>query len=294
MSSGESMTDNVARLNSEFVLRPLFGILLAVMVLSAVGLGPAYFAVIVLLVSLLAAREWHRLVRTGEPEALPFHRNPFHLQTIVTTVAIAAAVVAILNYLPLVALGLLAAGTVAGFMLATSRGDNAVWQAAGVLYIGIPALSLLAMHLYPTYHGPHPLVVAGFFIIVWATDTGALIVGKIVGGAKLAPSISPGKTWSGTIGGSVIAAACYMGYVFLIGGSLWAAFLFALLFSVTAHAGDLFESFVKRRFGRKDSGRIIPGHGGVLDRVDSTFAAAPVMALLVVFAGFNPLMVELL
>jgi len=288
------MTDNAARRSSEFVLRLLFGILLAFVVLSAVGLGPAYFAVIVVLVSLLAAREWHRLVRTTQPQDLPFHQNPFHLQTIITTLAVAAAVAAILNDMPLVALGLLAVGAVAGFMLATARGDNAVWQAAGVLYIGIPALSLLAMHLYPTYHAPHPLVVAGFFIIVWATDTGALIVGKIVGGAKLAPSISPGKTWAGTIGGSVIAGTCYMGYVFLIGGSLWAAFLFAFLFSITAHAGDLFESFVKRRFGRKDSGRIIPGHGGVLDRVDSTFAAAPVMALLVVFLGFNPLMMELL
>jgi len=286
--------DGIARLNSDWVLRPLFGILLAVVVLSAVGLGPGYFAVIVVLASLLAAREWHRLVRTIEPPDLPFHRNPFHLQTILTTLTVAAAVAAILNYLPLVALGVLAAGTVAGFALAAARGDNALWQAAGVLYIGIPALSLMAIHLYPVYHAPHPLVVAGFFIIVWATDTGALIVGRIVGGAKLAPAISPGKTWAGTIGGSLIAGLCYMGYVFLIGGSLAAAFVFAALFSITAHMGDLFESFVKRRFGRKDSGRIIPGHGGILDRVDSTFAAAPVMALLVVFLGFNPLMVELL
>lgn len=279
-------------MNSEYVLRPLFGILLAVMVLSAVGLGPQYFAIFVVLVSLLAAREWHRLVRRGEHAALPFHRNPFHLQTIITTITVAGAVLSILEYQPLPALGALLAGTAAAWLLAKSRGDNAVWQAAGVLYIGIPALSLLAIHLYPTYHAPHPLVVAGFFIIVWATDTGALVAGKIVGGAKLAPSISPGKTWAGTIGGSLIAGVCYMGYVFLIDGALVSAFVFAVLFSVSAHAGDLFESFVKRRFGRKDSGRMIPGHGGILDRVDSTFAAAPVMALLVILLGFNPLMMD--
>ena len=294
MNSGHTMPgQSASRLRgSNWFLRLLFGVLLAVMVLAAVGLGPDYFAMVLVLASMLAAREWHRLVRTAAPEALPFHKNPFHLQTLMTTVAVALGVVALLAHVPALAGAFLVLGTVAGFVLARLRGDNAPWQALGVLYIGIPALSLIGLHVYPLDHAPHPLLVAGFFIIIWATDTGALIFGKLVGGKKLAPAISPGKTWAGTIGGSLCAAFCYMGYVLLIGGTALGSFLFALAFSVVAHGGDLFESFVKRRFGRKDSGSIIPGHGGILDRVDSTFAAAPVLALLVLGLGFNPLMVE--
>jgi phosphatidate cytidylyltransferase len=105
----------------------------------------------------------------------------------------------------------------------------------------------------------------------------------------MAPRLSPGKTWAGTIGGSVIAGLVYAGYVGFLGGAALTAALFAFVFSVTAHGGDLFESFVKRRFGLKNSGSAIPGHGGVLDRMDSTLAAAPAMALLVFAGHFNPL-----
>ena len=277
------------RLNSEFVLRPLFGILLACMVIAAVALGPTPFAVLLVLVSLLAAREWHRLVRTVEPQALPFHKNPFHLQTLATTITVMLGLAALVNYLPWLALGFLVLGTAAGFVLAQLRGDNARWQAAGVLYIGVPALSIMALHVYPADHAPHPQLVVGFFLLIWATDTGALIFGKLIGGRKLAPSISPGKTVAGTIGGSLCAAIVYGLYIGFYGFSMLPAMLFAFVFSAVAHGGDLFESFIKRRFGRKDSGSLIPGHGGVLDRVDSTFAAAPVMALLVFVLGLNPL-----
>jgi phosphatidate cytidylyltransferase len=277
------------RLNSEFVLRPLFGILLACVVIAAVALGPTPFALLLVLVSLLAAREWHRLVRTAEVAAAPFHRNPFHLQTLATTITVALGLAAMVNYLPWLALAFLALGTVAGLVLAMLRRDNAVWQAAGVLYIGVPALCVMALHVYPVDHAPHPQLVVGFFLLIWATDTGALLFGKLIGGRKLAPRISPGKTVAGTIGGSVCAAIVYGLYIGFYGFAMLPAMLFAFAFSAVAHGGDLFESFIKRKFGRKDSGSIIPGHGGVLDRVDSTFAAAPVMALLVFVLGLNPL-----
>lgn len=277
------------RLNSEFVLRPLFGILLACVVIAAVALGPTPFALLLVLVSLLAAREWHRLVRTAEVAAAPFHRNPFHLQTLATTITVALGLAAMVNYLPWLALAFLALGTVAGLVLALLRRDNAVWQAAGVLYIGVPALCVMALHVYPVDHAPHPQLVVGFFLLIWATDTGALLFGKLIGGRKLAPRISPGKTVAGTLGGSVCAAIVYGLYIGFYGFAMLPAMLFAFAFSAVAHGGDLFESFIKRKFGRKDSGSIIPGHGGVLDRVDSTFAAAPVMALLVFVLGLNPL-----
>ncbi len=269
--------------------RLIFGILLACVVIASVALGPAPFAILLVLVSMLAAREWHRLVRTVETPAVPFHQNPFHLQTLATTITICLGAAAMVNYLPWLALVFLILGTVGGFVLARMRNDNAPLHAAGVLYIGVPALSLLALHLYPLDHSPHPQLVVGFFLLVWATDTGALVFGKLIGGKKLAPSISPGKTIAGTIGGSVCAAIVYGLYIAFYDFSMLPAMLFAFVFSGVAHGGDLLESFVKRRFGRKDSGSLIPGHGGVLDRVDSTFAAAPVMAFLVFVLGLNPL-----
>src|SRR6185312_2385185 len=100
----------------------------------------------------------------------------------------------------------LAAGTAAAFIFARMRGDHPLWHAAGVLYIGLPSLALVALQaLAPK----GPTVVLGMFLIVWSTDTGALIFGKLIGGRKLWPSVSPGKTWAGTIGGSVTAAVVF-------------------------------------------------------------------------------------
>jgi phosphatidate cytidylyltransferase len=117
-----------------------------------------------------------------------------------------------------------------------------------------------------------------------------LVFGNLIGGPRIAPRISPGKTWAGTLGGSICAALVYGLYIDLLLGhwALWAP-PFAFLFSFAAHSGDLFESFVKRHFGLKDSGNAIPGHGGVLDRIDSTLAAAPLLALLTLVAHLNPL-----
>ena len=155
-----------------------------------------------------------------------------------------------------------------------------------MIYIGIPSLALVALRVYPPQGA---LVVLGLFLIVWATDTGALVFGKLIGGAKIAPRLSPGKTWAGTIGGSLTAAAVFALYIAFFGFNLWLAMLFAFVFSFAAHGGDLFESLVKRRFGYKDSGGLIPGHGGVLDRMDSMFVASTVLAVLIFGLHLNPL-----
>ena len=116
------------------------------------------------------------------------------------------------------------------------------------------------------------------FAVVWATDIAAYAVGRTLGGPKLAPSISPGKTWSGAIGGAVAGIAAGLGTAALAGigitGLLAAT---ALLLTIVSQAGDLFESAVKRHFGVKDSSNVIPGHGGLLDRLDG-FVAAIVIA----------------
>jgi phosphatidate cytidylyltransferase len=181
--------------------------------------------------------------------------------------------------------GVLALGAMASLVAAFKRGELALWQGAGVLYLGGPMLALLQLRGAP--HGA--MIIVGLFVAVWATDTGALIFGNLIGGPRLWPSLSPNKTWAGTLGGVVAAAAAEAAFVgFLSGPPLFGA-VFGMGIALIAHGGDLFESWVKRVFQRKDSGSMIPGHGGVLDRIDSTLAAAPCLAALVLLAGFNPL-----
>lgn len=119
-------------------------------------------------------------------------------------------------------------------------------------------------------------------ILVWCSDSGAYIAGRIVGGPKLAPRISPGKTVAGAAGGLLAAVVGGICVALAVSRptSLVHAALIAALLGVAAQAGDLLESYMKRRFGAKDSGRLIPGHGGLLDRVDAVIAVALVAAVL--------------
>ena len=155
----------------------------------------------------------------------------------------------------------------------------------GTLYI---APALLALLWLRTGDGIDMLLV---LLIVWATDIGAYLAGRWFGGRKLAPSISPGKTWSGAAGGIVGAALVAAGMIaslgHAIGGtpSILLFVLVCLLLSVVAQAGDLMESAIKRKFGVKDSGWLVPGHGGLFDRLDGVLAAAPAAAALALALG---------
>lgn len=159
------------------------------------------------------------------------------------------------------------------------------WHAAGFFYALIPALALL----WVRERAGQPVGDKGFalviwaFIVTWATDIGAFFAGRTFGGPKLAPTISPKKTISGMVGG-VIAATLLAGIWAQATNLHWAWLLLAPLFSLTAVAGDLFESWLKRKAGVKDSGAIIPGHGGVLDRLDGLVPVA-VLTGAVVMAG---------
>ncbi|WP_114390975.1 phosphatidate cytidylyltransferase [Notoacmeibacter marinus] len=144
--------------------------------------------------------------------------------------------------------------------------------AFGFLYASLPALAMIAIR----GSGAGGLAALLFlFAVVWGTDIFAYFSGKAIGGPKLAPSISPGKTWSGAIGGALLASLCGFAVISLHAGhSVWAVLPIALLLSIAAQLGDLFESGAKRRAGVKDSSHLIPGHGGVLDRVDGLVVAA--------------------
>ena len=132
-------------------------------------------------------------------------------------------------------------------------------------------------------------LVVWLFIVIWATDIGAYVVGRIVGGPKLAPAISPGKTWSGAVGGLAIAtAAGVLSGMALAAPDIAQTAWIALLIAFIGMIGDIAQSAFKRAAGVKDSGSLLPGHGGVFDRLDSMLAALPLFAVLI-WAGKSPL-----
>ncbi len=127
-----------------------------------------------------------------------------------------------------------------------------------------------------------PILVLFLFVLIWVADSGAYFAGRAFGRTKLSPFVSPGKTWAGAFGalaGAVIAATALVAGDWAGGASLPSLVLLCLLVTVVSIGGDLWESRLKREAGVKDSGRLLPGHGGVLDRVDSLLAAAPVFAV---------------
>jgi phosphatidate cytidylyltransferase len=152
------------------------------------------------------------------------------------------------------------------------------WVAAGVIYAGAILLAPVILRTDPEYGFIAVLVV---FAVVWTTDVVAYFVGRTVGGPKLWRQVSPNKTWSGALAGLVVATAMA---VAVTGAALNTALLpvamMAALLSVFAQFGDLFESAVKRRFGAKDASQLIPGHGGLMDRLDGFVFAAAAGALL--------------
>lgn len=162
------------------------------------------------------------------------------------------------------------------------RGTKSLaWRAAGlafgVLYLGLAARSLIALPIG---------VVLGVIAVVVATDTGAYFSGRAIGGPKIAPTISPSKTWAGLVGGMLAAGLVSFGFFFSNVGERafalmgLAAFLTGAGLAILAQAGDFFESWLKRRAGMKDSSNLIPGHGGIFDRADGILPVAIMAGLL--------------
>ena len=150
------------------------------------------------------------------------------------------------------------------------------WRPAGIVYAAAFGLSLLALR-----DSADGLAAIGFlFAVVWATDIGAYFAGRAIGGPKLWPAVSPRKTWSGAIGGLGAAVIAGLAVAWAVDIPIVAALVpVALALSIAGQCGDLFESSVKRHFGVKDSGTIIPGHGGMMDRVDGLVFSAVVAVL---------------
>jgi phosphatidate cytidylyltransferase len=260
---------------SELILRILSGLVLAPLAVGVAYLGGWAFVVFWSIAALLVLWEWCTLVAGGERSTVLLIAGAAVLLAILLAATAADAEGS--HSVRLVAGGtLLLMGMLATAALASS--DRRVWTAAGIPYAGLLGIAPIVLRNDAQYGF---LAIVFLFAVVWATDIVAYFVGRAVGGPKLAPRISPKKTWSGAVGGTVAAIGAALTLAIAAGlPNLPAVGLIAAAASALAQGGDLFESALKRRFGAKDSSHLIPGHGGLMDRLDG-FVAAAVLAMLI-------------
>lgn len=245
---------------SELRLRVVSALVLAALVLVATLLGGWTFRLVWAVVAGVVAYEWLAIVS---------HRN-----AVPGGIGVALAGIA-LGFAPLSPPALAGAAALAGLIgacLTPYVGDRRVLEACGVAYALCFALVTPALRQIPEIG---LAVIIWTFAVVWFTDIAAYFTGRALGGPKLMPSVSPKKTWSGALGGTAAGTAGGFAVWWLFpaaGLALGPVLLASFAASFASQAGDLFESAIKRRYGAKDSSRLIPGHGGFLDRLDGYWA----------------------
>lgn len=254
-------------MGSELRTRAVVGIALVLLASIALYFGGFLFWLLLVVAGVLMQGEWGDLIG-----ASPDHRR----------LAMFAVSVPLALLCPLAAdVSWVAFTAMAAAFFFVALVTRSVKLALGIAYICVPVIALLLLRQQtPDSFG---LLLAFWALaLVWATDIGAYFVGRAIGGPKLAPKISPSKTWAGLAGG--VGAALALGFLLnrVAGLPIQLAAASGLL-AVAAQLGDLLESHMKRRAGVKDSGTLLPGHGGVMDRLDGVVAAAPLAALLYLF-----------
>ena len=243
-------------------VRGLSAAVLIPAVLVDVWLGEWWFVAFVAVLMVLCAREYVRMAAVGDRLQLGLHAAG----------AIAGAVLPVIAGVA-VALAVIASLWIcSGIAYVLQRRGNDPFALLGLGYVSIPALALVVLRADPQ---AGLVSIYWLFCVIWIADTMAYFVGRLIGGPKLWPSISPKKTWAGLLGamaGAVIASVA----VILAAGLSFSFSLIAMaaVLAVVDQGGDLYESALKRKAGVKDSGTLIPGHGGALDRVDGLLAAA--------------------
>ncbi len=259
---------------SELAARVVSGLVMAAAAIATAFAGGWSFALFWTVAAVLAMREWLVLIGAeGNRRMIAWSLAGAGVAMAGGAAEIGGGTLALPMAIAVIG-GALAA-------LAIGNGASRAWALLGAVYCGLIAAVPIGLRSDPT----HGLVaVLWIFAVVWSTDIAAYFTGRKLGGPKLWPRISPKKTWSGFCGGVIggLAAAwitvhfatAATGRPWISGGALVGLSLAASLVSV---AGDLFESAMKRRFGVKDSGRVIPGHGGVLDRLDSFVAVCALL-----------------
>lgn len=262
------MTDLPARRWETLRLRVLSALVLIPAALAAVWFGTPWIGIIVGVAGLAMAWEWGRLAGNGQARL-----GPALVMAAVTLTVVAAAA-------DRFELAIVVAGAGAVGVALTQRRERG-WIASGTLWIACGCLAFL--WLATVGGGRHAAL--WLLAVVWATDIVAYLAGKSFGGPRLAPQLSPNKTWAGLAGGLLGGVCAGIGTALLVGASPTNAAAVSLLLSIVSQGGDLAESWAKRHFSVKDTSALIPGHGGALDRLDGLLAASIAAALLVLASG---------
>ena len=256
---------------SDLGIRTASALILIPAVIACAWLGGFWFKGLVLLLAGLIAHEWVSIVHPKNTSQYALHM----------AAAICGALLPDLFGVEIALLAIFALGLASGLMVRFADSVSSKWSYFGVFYVGFPAIAFTLLRTDSTYGF---VAILWIFLIVWAADILAYFAGRTIGGPKLAPVISPKKTWAGlggAVAGSTLASSIFA-YTFQLNGISALAVLAASL-ALVEQVGDLFESALKRFHGVKDSGALIPGHGGVIDRVDGLIAVAVIAAVFGLF-----------
>ncbi len=261
----------VSRKWNDLLSRTISAVLLIPLVLAMVFYGGVWFQLLIGLAGVLMAREYTQIAHGGND-----------VQFVLHALAALTAVIVLPSLGLTIAFAIISALTVfSNFVVAMNVRSVNLWQRVGVAYVALPVVALM---LVRGTHESGLMTTLFLLLLVWCADTFAYFAGRIIGGPKLVPHISPKKTWAGL--GGAAAGAAMVALVFLYYGKASGALPFILLaafLAVIEQGGDIFESALKRAHDIKDSGNLIPGHGGILDRVDgllAVFAAAALVGAL--------------
>tara|TARA_Y100001960_G_scaffold302791_1_gene354196 strand:- start:140 stop:952 length:813 start_codon:yes stop_codon:yes gene_type:complete len=262
---------------TELVQRVVTATFLIPIVLYAVFLGGWVFSAMVVIAVILMANEWEQVTggeRFGHHALLNMFAGimALSLGSIVSVEYVLAFIVAI---------------SLLSGCFPRRDGSYSIWPCIGVILIIVPALCLVWLRALNT----GMLIILWLFLVLWATDSGAYFVGRTFGKKRLVPRISPGKTWAGLYGGTAAGAIIGVSIAAIVHDfSMLRAVLLSILISLVGQGGDLAISAVKRHFDVKDMGTMIPGHGGVLDRLDSLLFGAMVIGIITfAYGGSMPL-----
>ena len=257
---------------SELARRAPAAVVLILLTLGGAWAGGPAFTALVALAAGIVVVEWTRMTGRGAPGV-----------AIVAVGAIVAAMAAFELFGPAAGLVAVFAGAVAAAVAARARAGAPGWAVAGLLYTGPAAVALVSLRADDS-HGF--AVIVWLFATVWTGDCAAFLAGSLIGGPRLAPRLSPAKTWAGAVGAVVGAVAVGLVSAAVLGDT--SPLMLALMsggVGIAGILGDLCESGLKRRFGVKNAGDLIPGHGGMMDRVDSLIAAALLAAAVGLIRG---------
>lgn len=274
MTQGARQTHPAPRARADVVRRLAAASVMIPVSVAAAWTGGIAYALLLAIGGCLVTLEWVRLTAP---------RTTWRLGAIVPVMAVIAALAVFEQWGPAAALGVVLVGTVVAALAALPVGLPPGWVALGVIYAGLTVVALAALR------ADEPLGLIAtlwLFALVWIADTAAFMFGRLIGGPRLAPAISPAKTWAGAV--AAVASAAVVGLITAMVVADTSAISLAIVsgaIGIAGVGGDLFESGLKRRFGVKNTGDLIPGHGGMMDRVDSLIVAALIAAAVGVIHG---------